>query len=116
LVRQLVSVAVADTKGTLWSAVLPPAQVALRGQTLVAKGDGRKRVRALQVRVGKDGTIRIAVRSQPVHLTNATRPHKVDRRGSPLIEPPLSVRVDVGGNGASAVPCVARGRRYVCGG
>jgi len=112
--RQLISLAVADTKGTLWSAVLPPAQVAVRGQTLVAKGEGGKRVRALRVRVGKDGTIRLAVRSQPFDLTNATGLHKFDSTGSLIIEPPLSVRVDVGGNGASAVPCVARGRRYVC--
>jgi hypothetical protein len=115
--RQLVAVAVADTKGTLWSAVLPPKQIALRGQTLVAKGDGQKRVRALRVRLGKDGTIRLAVRSVPIDLSLiAGGLHRFDSNGSIILEPPLSVRVDVGGTGGSVVPCVPQGRRYVCGG
>jgi hypothetical protein len=97
--------------------VLPPTQVALSGQTLIAKGDGRKRVRALRVRVGKDGAIRLAVRSVPIDINSiATGQHRFDSNQSLIIEPPLSVRVDVGENGGSVVPCVAKGRRFVCGG
>jgi hypothetical protein len=115
--RQLVAVAVADMKGTLWSAVLPPSQLALRGQTLVARGDGRKRVQGLRVRVQKDGSIRLSVRSAPFDLSStAGGLHNFDSTGSLILAPPLSVRVDVGANGGSVVPCVLQGRRYVCGG
>jgi hypothetical protein len=115
--RQLVAVAVADTKGTLWSAVLPATQIGVRGQTLVAKGDGRKKVRGLRVRVAKNGMIRLTVRSVPIDLTlSSTGLHNFDGNGALIISPPVSVRVDVGGTGGSTVPCTLQGRRYVCGG
>ena len=115
--RQLVAVAVADTKGTLWSAVLPATQIGLSGQTLVAKGDARKKVRGLRVRAAKDGSIRLTVRSVPIDLTStSTGLHNFDSNGGLIIAPPLSVRVDVGGTGGSVVPCMLQGRRYVCGG
>ena len=115
--RQLVAVAVADTKGTLWSAVMPASQIGLSGQTLIAKGEARKRVRALRVRAAKDGTIRLTIRSIPIDLTStSTGLHNFDGNGALVIAPPVSVRVDVGGNGGSVVPCMPQGRRYVCGG
>jgi hypothetical protein len=115
--KQLVAVAVADTKGTLWSAVLPASQIGLSGQTLIAKGDARKKVRGLRVRAAKDGTISLTVRSIPIDLTTtATGLHNFDSNGALVIAPPLSVRVDVGGTGGSVVPCMPQGRRYVCGG
>src|SRR5262245_2939496 len=115
--KQLVAVAVADTKGTLWSAVLPASQIGLSGQTLVAKGDARKKVRGLRVRAAKDGTISLTVRSVPIDLTStSTGLHNFDANGALVIAPPLSVRVDVGGIGGSVVPCMLQGRRWVCGG
>jgi hypothetical protein len=115
--RQLVAVGVADTQGTLWSAVMPASQIGLSGQTLVAKGDARKKVRGLRVRAAKDGTIRLTVRSVPINLTStSTGLHNFDSNGALIIAPPLSVRIDVGGTGGSVVPCMLQGRRYVCGG
>src|SRR5262249_14833799 len=87
------------------------------GQTLVAKGEGRNRVRGLRVRVQKDGSIRLTVRSAPFNLSStAGGLHNFDSTGSVVLAPPLSVRVDVGENGGSVVPFVLQGRRYVCGG
>jgi len=84
---------------------------------LIAKGAARKRVGSLRVRIAKDGTINLTVHSVPIDLTStATGLHNFDGNGALIIAPPLSVRVDVGGNGGSVVPCRPQGRRYVCGG
>ncbi len=114
-------VAVADTKGNLWSVNLPSKAVKVSGRTFVAKrSSDTKSLQSLRVRVAKDGTMRVAVRSALFSFSdsgNASLGHTLDDTGAVVFAPPFNIRVDVGGQGGTAqVDCTPKPRRFHCGG
>ncbi len=117
--RKLVTVAVADGVGPLWSGIVQSADTQLRGRTLRSKRGADSRVGALRVRFTRRGAIRVAVRSRPFDLSvsaGAALERRFDETGAAILEPPFIVRVDVGEDGGSAtLDCTPRGRRFGCG-
>jgi hypothetical protein len=119
LTRRAVSVAVADMKGTLFSVNVPLASIEARGRALVLKGDAEERaqLKNLKVRSGRSGILKVAFKSAPFDLNFAAGLRRLDDGGSVILEPPFTVRVDVGDEGGTvAIPCKASGRRFSCGG
>jgi hypothetical protein len=117
--RKLVTVAVADSVGPLWSGIIQSADTRLQGSTLRRQRGADSRIGALRVRFTRRGAIRIAVRSRPFDLSfnaGATLGRRFDEAGAAILEPPFIVRVDVGEDGGSAtLECTAQGRRFSCG-
>ena len=119
--RVAMTVAVGDMKGNLWTVNVASADVKVRGRTLVAKaGKNAKTLRSLRIRVAADGTLRVAARSALMNLSdpgNASAGHNFDGTGAVVLAPPFNVRVDVGGDGGTAlVNCQPKPRRFRCGG
>lgn len=117
--RKQVTVSIADQRGRLWSGTVPAADTQLRGRTLARKRSaGASQIAGLKVRFTRRDGIRVEVRSKPFDLTfSAQGLRRFDDTGAVVLEPPLSVRVDVGEDGASAVlPCTPKPRRFTCGG
>ncbi len=112
-----VTVAVADTQGTLWSGTVAATDTRLRGRTLTKKRRAASRIGALRVRFTRTG-MRIKARSIKVNLADGGSPSRTfDEVGAPILAPDFSVRVDVGEDGGSAiVPCAPKGRNFRCGG
>ncbi len=118
--RKLVTVAVADSVGPLWSGVVSSGDTLLRGRTLRKKRSADTRIGALRVQFKGNGAIRIAARSLPFDLSfNAlgTLGRRSDETGAAILVPPFFVRVDVGEDGGSArVECGTPppARRFRC--
>ncbi|HEV7730553.1 MAG TPA: choice-of-anchor tandem repeat NxxGxxAF-containing protein [Candidatus Binatia bacterium] len=119
LTRRAVSVAVADMKGSLIAVNVPIGSIEVRGRSLVLKPGAveRAQLKGLKVRVSRNGLMKIAFRTAPFDLSFAAGLRKLDDDGAVILEPPFTVRVDVGDEGGTAaVPCKATGRRVTCGG
>jgi len=115
--RKAVTIAVADTKGTLWTGTLPSTDVELRGRGLRKKRSASSQIGALKVQFTRIGAVRVVVRSRPFDLSFSAQGlnRRFDETGSVVLEPPFSVRIDVGEDSGSAViPCAAKGRRFRC--
>lgn len=118
ITRRAVSVAVADLKGNLVAVNVPVASTEVRGRALVLKGDAeaRAQLKNLKVRITRNGAMRVAFKTQPFDLTFAAGQRRLGDDGAVILEPPFTVRVDVGEEGGTvAIPCKATGRRFACG-
>ncbi len=117
--RKQVTVSIADQRGRLWSGTLAAADTQLRGKTLTRKRSARaSQIQGLKVKFTRRKGVRVAVRSKPFDLTfSAQGLRRFDDTGAVILEPPLSVRIDLGEDGASVVvPCTPKPRRFTCGG
>lgn len=118
ITRRAIAVAVADTKGALIAVNVPSASTEVRGRGLVLKVDAeaRAQLKNLKVRITRNGAMRVAFKTQPFDLTFASGQRRLDDDGAVILEPPFTVRVDVGDEGGTvAIPCKASGRRFSCG-
>ncbi len=118
IARRAISVAVADAKGALIAVNAPLASVDVKGRALVLKRNAveRAQLRNLKVRFARDGAMKVAFKTAPFDLTFSAGLRQFDDDGAVILEPPFSVRVDVGDEGGTvSIPCKANGRRFSCG-
>ncbi len=116
--RAAIQVAVADTKGTLFAANVPVGSIEVRGRALVLKPGApeRAQVKSLKVKVSRNGQMKLTFRTAPFDLSFASGVRSTDDNGQVILEPPFTVRVDVGDEGGTvAIPCSGSGRRLSCG-
>jgi hypothetical protein len=114
-----VSVTVADSVGPLWSGTLSSTDMRVRRRTLIGEQGKGGRIADLRLRFLKNGTMRIALRSQPFDLSlssGLSLDRRFDDAGGAILVPPFFVRVDAGEDGASGrIDCTARRRKVRCG-
>lgn len=117
--QRAVTITVADTRGPLWTGTIQSVDTRLRGRTLAKRGGKTETpIGNLRVQFARGGTIRIAVASKRFDLSfSAQGLRRFDETGAVILEPPFTVRADVGEDGGSVVvPCTPKGRRFRCGG
>ncbi len=108
----VVVLSVSDTVGTLWTATIPEKSLIRRGKAFKPRKPRKLRdiVKGLSIvppREDRTSYYTVTARSPALDLTfGGVRP----------IVPPLTLRVELGDDSASAtVPCTAKGRRLRCG-
>ncbi len=114
--QRAVTITVADTLGSLWTATLPSIDTRLHGRTLTKKRGASSLMQKLRIQIAKSGAMRIAVASKPFDLSfSAQGLRRFDQNGAAILAPPFSVRADVGDDGGSIViPCTPKGLRFRC--
>lgn len=101
-----VSVVVSDTQQTLLTANVSPGALTRRGATLVPKGKV-KSLRRLSVRLDRSKNMAV--------VTFASAPADLTFGGLALLQPPFTIRVDVGGDsGSVTIDCDVTRKAVVC--
>jgi len=103
-----VSITLSDTTRILWTATLAKGDLKGRGRLWIAnaKSARRRGLQRLSLVTTKRGAVKVAAASLGTDLTLG---------GGLELAPPLTVRLEVGDDSASAVlPCKTRGRQLVC--
>ena len=106
--REAVTITLADTTRALWTATIPADELARRGRAFQARNLGTLRagLQRFSLRLGRNGSARVTALSSPRDLTFS---------GATKIAPPLTLRVEVGDDSATAtVPCTGPGRSLRC--